>query len=170
MLAAARETFYAPPVPPPVDAAAAQASPPPPNAAAPPRPVCDLAIFTAAVADYRPTERHSHKQKKSERKGAWTVELVANPDILATLAADKGSTLIVGFAAETRDVIAAARRKRAEKNADLIVANDVSNPALGFAASHNRWHLVTEQGVESTDILHKRALARLLLDALVPRL
>lgn len=130
----------------------------------------DAAIFTAAVADYRPSTRHQHKLKKGEQTSAWSMELVSNPDILATLAADKGSTLMVGFAAETRDVIAAARRKLVEKNADLIVANDVSNPALGFAGTHNRWHLVTAEGVESTGVLHKRALARLLLDAIVQRL
>jgi phosphopantothenoylcysteine decarboxylase/phosphopantothenate--cysteine ligase len=126
----------------------------------------DAAIFTAAVADYRPLERRVHKLKKSEQGDEMLMRLVANPDILATLAKDKGSTLIVGFAAETQDVIAAAKRKLKEKRADLIVANDVSDSGLGFATTHNRWYFVTETSVETTDILHKRSLACLLLDTL----
>jgi phosphopantothenoylcysteine decarboxylase/phosphopantothenate--cysteine ligase len=126
----------------------------------------DAAIFTAAVADYRPLERQDHKLKKSEQGSEMLMRLVANPDILATLAKDKGSTLMVGFAAETQDVIAAAQRKLREKRADLIVANDVSNSELGFATTHNRWHFVTENNIETTDVLHKQTLARLLLDTL----
>jgi phosphopantothenoylcysteine decarboxylase/phosphopantothenate--cysteine ligase len=127
----------------------------------------DIAIFTAAVADYRPSERREHKLKKGEQGSEFSLHLVSNPDILATLAARKEVTLIVGFAAETQDVIAAARRKLEEKGADLIVANDVSDSSLGFASTHNRWHFVTAERVETTDILHKRTLARLLLDTIV---
>ncbi|MDR0347210.1 MAG: bifunctional phosphopantothenoylcysteine decarboxylase/phosphopantothenate--cysteine ligase CoaBC [Coriobacteriales bacterium] len=130
----------------------------------------DAAIFTAAVADFRPGESRAHKLKKGERDGSWTLDLIPNPDILATLAADKGSTLIVGFAAETQDIIAAAQRKLVTKNADIIVANDVSDPALGFAGVHNQWHLVTVNGVETTEILHKRTLARLLMDVVAQKL
>jgi phosphopantothenoylcysteine decarboxylase/phosphopantothenate--cysteine ligase len=126
----------------------------------------DAAIFTAAVADYRPAKRANQKLKKGELGDTLSADLVANPDIFATLAADKGTTTIVGFAAETRDVIAAAQHKLVTKNADLIVANDVSSSTLGFASTHNRWHFVTAQGVETTDVLHKRILARLLLDTL----
>jgi phosphopantothenoylcysteine decarboxylase/phosphopantothenate--cysteine ligase len=125
----------------------------------------DAAVFTAAVADYRPSERREHKLKKGEQGGEFSLRLVSNPDILATLAARKGATFVVGFAAETHDVISAAQRKLEKKGADLIVANDVSDPSLGFASTHNRWHFVTAEAVETTDILHKRTLARLLLDA-----
>jgi phosphopantothenoylcysteine decarboxylase/phosphopantothenate--cysteine ligase len=163
MFEAAKKAFYG------VDIAPNPAAANEPTPVAP-APACDAAIFTAAVADYRPTECHQHKLKKGERGSAWSLELVSNPDILATLAANKGSAFMVGFAAETRDVIAAAQRKLVEKNADLIVANDVSDPALGFAGTHNRWHLVTAEGVESTDVLPKRRLARLLLDAVAQRL
>ncbi|MDR1184235.1 MAG: bifunctional phosphopantothenoylcysteine decarboxylase/phosphopantothenate--cysteine ligase CoaBC [Coriobacteriales bacterium] len=127
----------------------------------------DTAIFTAAVADYRSAECREHKLKKGEQGSEFSLRLVSNPDILATLAARKQTTFIVGFAAETHDVIAAARRKLEEKGADLIVANDVSDPSLGFASAHNRWHFVTAEGVETTNILHKRTLARLLLDTIV---
>jgi phosphopantothenoylcysteine decarboxylase/phosphopantothenate--cysteine ligase len=131
---------------------------------------CDAAIFTAAVADYQPAERLQHKLKKSEQGDELSLRLVPTPDILATLAADKGSTFIVGFAAETQDVIAAAQRKLREKNADLIVANDVSSPALGFASTHNRWHFVSASGVETTETLPKPTLARQLLDTLTQTL
>ena len=127
----------------------------------------DAAVFTAAVADFRPAERLSQKQKKATLGDETSLRLVANPDIMATLSANKGSTYVVGFAAETCDLLAAARAKLVAKNANLIVANDVSSPALGFASSHNRWHLVSADGVETTDILHKKTLARLLLDVIV---
>ncbi|MDR2587743.1 MAG: bifunctional phosphopantothenoylcysteine decarboxylase/phosphopantothenate--cysteine ligase CoaBC [Coriobacteriales bacterium] len=131
---------------------------------------CDAAVFTAAVADYQPAEQQQHKLKKGEQGSELSLRLVATTDILKTLAARKGSTVVVGFAAETRDVIAAAERKLREKNADLIVANDVSSPELGFASAHNHWHFVSAAGVESTDVLPKRTLARLLLDAVASRL
>jgi phosphopantothenoylcysteine decarboxylase/phosphopantothenate--cysteine ligase len=128
----------------------------------------DAAIFTAAVADFRPRERHEHKLKKADVSttpdGAYTLSLTRTPDVLATLAARKGKILIVGFAAETDDVLAFARKKLVDKNADLIVANDVSDPELGFGSSHNRWHLVTAKGEETTEVLSKTALARLLCD------
>ncbi len=124
----------------------------------------DAAVFTAAVADFRPLERSQQKLKKGDRGRETTLQLVANPDIMATLAADKGLTYVVGFAAETQDVIEAAAAKLETKNADMIVANDVSDPTLGFASAHNRWHFVSKDGVESTEILHKRTLAGLLVD------
>ena len=124
----------------------------------------DAAIFTAAVSDYRPAQYQQHKIKKADLGGAETLELVLNPDILATLAAQKGSTFIVGFAAESQNVIEAAREKLSRKNADLIVANDISDPTMGFASTHNRWHFVTANNTETTEVLHKKALARQLLD------
>jgi phosphopantothenoylcysteine decarboxylase/phosphopantothenate--cysteine ligase len=127
----------------------------------------DVAVFTAAVADFRPIARSGQKLKKGTCGSEMTLQLVANPDILATLAADKGKTFVVGFAAETQDVISAAETKLIAKNADLIVANDVSDPALGFASSHNRWHFVSAAGVETTETLHKKTLAGLLVDKIV---
>jgi phosphopantothenoylcysteine decarboxylase/phosphopantothenate--cysteine ligase len=137
------------------------------------------AIFTAAVADFRPAKRSEHKLKKAAwlpaqhdatqpAEGApdasYQLSLTRTPDILATLAARKGRAFIVGFAAETDDVLAAAREKLVQKNADLIIANDISDPALGFASSNNRWHFVTAEGTQATDTLSKTALARLLCD------
>ena len=130
----------------------------------------DAAIFTAAVADFRPTFPQRHKTKKAESGNESSLELTSNPDILAALAADKGSTYIIGFAAESQSIIEAAKQKLCSKNADLIVANDISDPALGFASDQNRWHFVTAEHTETTDILPKKALARLLLDKLVEML
>jgi phosphopantothenoylcysteine decarboxylase/phosphopantothenate--cysteine ligase len=150
----------------PPDAAIATAAVCPPDAPtatatmSPP----DAAIFTAAVADFRPAKRSEQKLKKAASGSETTLQLVANPDILATLAANKKSTYVVGFAAETENVVESAGAKLTSKNADLIVANDVSDPTLGFATSQNRWHFVSKSGVESTDILHKKILAGLLLD------
>ncbi|MDR0350815.1 MAG: phosphopantothenoylcysteine decarboxylase, partial [Coriobacteriales bacterium] len=130
----------------------------------------DVAIFTAAVADFCPEERQEHKLKKSEQGKALTLHLVPNPDILKTFSQKASAprpSLIVGFAAETRDVLDAAHTKLREKGADLIVANDVSSPDLGFASVRNRWYFVSSEGVEMTDVLHKRTLARLLLDRIV---
>jgi phosphopantothenoylcysteine decarboxylase/phosphopantothenate--cysteine ligase len=93
--------------------------------------------------------------------------LVRTPDILATLAAQKGTTFVVGFAAETNDVLKHAREKLTAKHADLIVANDVSDSTIGFGSNHNRWHLVSAAGTESSEVLSKTALARLLLDKIV---
>lgn len=108
-------------------------------------PDCDLFIAVAAVADYRPREVATQKQKKNP--GPVTLELVPTVDILKTLAAQKrpGQTL-VGFAAETNDVEAYARRKLAEKRLDWIVANDVSRAGIGMNADDNAVMLIGAGG------------------------
>jgi phosphopantothenoylcysteine synthetase/decarboxylase len=99
-------------------------------------PTCDLFIAVAAVADYRPKETAPQKQKKTP--GSLTLELVPTVDILRTLAARKtAQQTVVGFAAETHDVEAYARRKLADKHLDWIVANDVSQPEIGMNADAN---------------------------------
>ena len=97
---------------------------------------CDLFIAVAAVADYRPRESSDRKEKKT--RGPLTLDLVPTVDVLHTLAAQKTPRqTVVGFAAETHDVEAYARRKLAAKNLDWIVANDVSRPELGMNAEDN---------------------------------
>lgn len=97
---------------------------------------CDLFIAVAAVADYRPAAVSTQKQKK--QRGAITLELVPTVDVLKTLAARKRpEQTVVGFAAETHDVEACARRKLVDKRLDWIVANDVSRPGLGMNADDN---------------------------------
>jgi len=106
---------------------------------------CDLFIAVAAVADYRPKEISTQKQKK--KPGAVTLELVPTIDILKTLAARKtAQQTIVGFAAETNDVEAYARGKLTEKRLDWIVANDVSGSGIGMNADDNAILLIGSNG------------------------
>ena len=91
---------------------------------------CSIGIFAAAVADYRPAEKHPEKIKKSD--GSVTVHLEPTVDILQEMASAKGDKFVVGFAAETADVAQNARKKLAAKNLDLIVANDVTAEGAGF--------------------------------------
>jgi len=98
---------------------------------------CDVFIAVAAVADYRPKARAARKGRK--RRGPWRLELVPTIDILKTLAARKRpGQIVVGFAAETHELAAAARRKLAAKNLDWIVANDVSRRGIGIGAARNQ--------------------------------
>jgi phosphopantothenoylcysteine decarboxylase/phosphopantothenate--cysteine ligase len=123
----------------------------------------DIAVFAAAVADWRPLEVSQSKIKKRGRPP--TIELVENPDILATIAHRKSGRprLVVGFAAETDDVIANAKTKLARKGSDWIVANDVS-PASGvMGGDSNTVHLVTAHGVESWPPQSKEDVARALV-------
>ena len=127
----------------------------------------DAAVFAAAVADWRVAAAGEHKMKKSEG-GAPHLDLVENPDILATVAhrAVDRPALVVGFAAETEQVIDNARAKLARKGCDWIVANDVS-PATGImGGDHNSVHLVTRDGVESWPDEDKQIVA----DRLVARI
>ncbi len=94
-----------------------------------------IAIFAAAVADYRAAEIAPSKIKRG--KEALNIRLEPNPDILATMAREKGERLVVGFAAETENVAENARKKLTAKNADLIVANDVTAEGAGFSVDTN---------------------------------
>jgi phosphopantothenoylcysteine decarboxylase / phosphopantothenate---cysteine ligase len=105
---------------------------------------CSIAIFAAAVADYRPAEQNSQKMKRS--KESLTISLEPTPDILASVARNKGERLIVGFAAETDHVAENARKKLAAKNADLIVANDVTSEGAGFDSDTNIVTLFSRDG------------------------
>ncbi|MDC7828975.1 bifunctional phosphopantothenoylcysteine decarboxylase/phosphopantothenate--cysteine ligase CoaBC [Pseudomonas benzopyrenica] len=99
---------------------------------------CDVLIASAAVADYRPEVIAPHKLKKDPTRGdGLLLELVRNPDILATLAGRPDRPFSVGFAAETQNLLEYAQRKLRDKNLDLIVANDVANPAIGFNSQDN---------------------------------
>jgi len=110
----------------------------------------DAAIFAAAVADWRVTQMQTQKIKKSG-KAPQPLLLTENPDILATVAkrAGKRPALVIGFAAETDQVVAHAREKRVAKGSDWIVANDVSPETGVFGGDRNTVHLVTSSGVES---------------------
>lgn len=128
---------------------------------------CDIAVFTAAVADMRPAAPVDHKLKKSSSDDAnllSRIELVENPDILATLAARKrDDQIVVGFAAETDDVVANAQRKLASKHADFIVANRVGE-GVAFGTDDNQATLVLADGSVDLPLMSKRELADRILD------
>jgi phosphopantothenoylcysteine decarboxylase/phosphopantothenate--cysteine ligase len=161
----------------------------------------DAAVFTAAVADFKPALFSERKIKKDPGRPdeGLVLHLVRNPDILATLAAHKadrfvdadGGTaadapakasdgngegvdaaagrrpvFVVGFAAETGDVIRYAKSKLLSKHADLIVANDVSDPALGFGTDDNKVWFVSADGVRELPVCSKAQIARAVLDVI----
>ncbi len=103
-----------------------------------------IAIFAAAVSDYRPAEKAGQKIKRD--KEGLTLRLEPNPDILATAAREKGERLVVGFAAETEHMAENARKKLAQKNADMIVANDVCKEGAGFDGDTNIVSLFSRDG------------------------
>jgi len=125
----------------------------------------DVAVFAAAVADWR-VERVSNSKIKKQRGGPPKLELVENPDILSTIAHRKSGRprLVIGFAAETDDVIANAKAKLKKKACDWILANDVS-PATGIMGGDaNTVHLVSASGVESWPPQAKDGVARTLVE------
>ena len=108
----------------------------------------DVAILCAAVADYRPVSVAEHKIKKSE--GRLVLELERTPDILGSMRSEFGyKGVLVGFAAETQDLVAHAREKLLRKGCDMIVANDVSRPGIGFGSRENEVTLITADRAES---------------------
>jgi phosphopantothenoylcysteine decarboxylase/phosphopantothenate--cysteine ligase len=124
-----------------------------------------IVIMAAAVADYRPARSAHQKIKKNGRR--MTVELEPTEDILATVGGAKGDRVVIGFAAETENVVGNARKKLLEKGADLIIANDVSRPDSGFDVETNRITIVTNDGVDELPLLTKKAAAERILDSAV---
>lgn len=133
-------------------------------------PASDLLVMAAAVADYRPAQVATQKIKKSEE--ALTVTLEPTPDILATLKPlRRADQLIVGFAAETESLLAHARGKLERKGLDLIVANDVSRPGLGFESDDNAVTVLGPEGeVARWEAAPKRVLAGHLMELFASRL
>jgi phosphopantothenoylcysteine decarboxylase/phosphopantothenate--cysteine ligase len=133
----------------------------------------DVVIMAAAVADYTPELKAGQKMAKSD--GPLTLKLVRTRDILADLGAQRearGSRrpVLVGFAAETSDVVRKARDKRARKHVDLIVANDVSQDDRGFEVSTNAATLVSDAGEVDVPLQAKSGVAARILDAVQPLL
>jgi phosphopantothenoylcysteine decarboxylase/phosphopantothenate--cysteine ligase len=122
----------------------------------------DVAVFAAAVADWHVASAAHGKIKKVPGAAPPALELVVNPDILATIAQNgsRRPRLVVGFAAETDDLMANAQAKRARKNADWIVANDVSPETGIMGGEENAVHLITVDGVEDWPRLAKQEVAR----------
>ncbi len=129
----------------------------------------DIAVFAAAVADWRVAGEAVQKLKKAGEE-APALHLVENPDILATIAGRTAGrpAYVVGFAAETRDVLAHGSAKLARKRCDLIVANDVSQSGAGIAGGvmggdANAVHLISASGVETWPVMSKEAVAERLV-------
>jgi len=124
----------------------------------------DAVVCAAAVSDWRPADAAAQKMKKNGRSPS--LKLVENPDILATLsrAGNKRPRLVVGFAAETENVVAHAREKRAKKGCDWILANDVSPPSGTFGGERNTIHLISAEGIEDWPTLSKAEVAERLAE------
>jgi phosphopantothenoylcysteine decarboxylase/phosphopantothenate--cysteine ligase len=127
---------------------------------------CDAVVMSAAVADYTPAEPSGQKVKKAD--GPVSITLTRTKDILAELgrlpSREHGRPVLIGFAAETTDVIAYAQAKLQQKGADLIVANDVSRTDAGFDVDTNAVSLVSSDGVDELPLQSKTAVAAEILD------
>ena len=130
----------------------------------------DVLVAVAAVADFRPASVAEQKMKKQAGDDRMTVELVANPDIVATLTAERPDMFAVAFAAETEHLIAHARRKLESKGVDLIVANDVSDRSIGFGSDTNRVTVIDAQGEHALPHATKQDVARALIKLIADRL
>ena len=125
-------------------------------------------VMAAAVADYRPSRPAARKIKKRERTA--TIALARTEDIVTGLARRKGRRLVVGFAAETHDVVEAARGKLRAKQLDLVVANDVTQPGAGFGTDTNLVRLLGADGTdEQLPLLPKAEVAGRILDWIAAR-
>lgn len=128
-------------------------------------PRADAVVMTAAVADYRPRATSDSKLKK-DKSDVLTVEMIKNPDILAELGTARTGNrpVLVGFAMETHDVVASARRKLMAKKCDLVVANEA---AVGFGRDDTQATLVAREGDEPLPPMAKRELADRIVDRIV---
>ncbi len=132
-------------------------------------PQCDAVIKTAAVADYRPEAIAQHKIKKDG--SGLTLNLVPNPDILKSLGENKTHQILVGFAAETQDIVQYAKQKVAKKHLDFIVANDISAQGAGFKGDTNIVTIITNEGdVTPYPQMTKAEVATIILDEVKARL
>ena len=125
---------------------------------------CDAVIMAAAVADFTPRD-HTGEKIKRGGKNSLTLELVRTPDILGELSQRReAGQVLVGFAAETGDLLARARKKLRDKDVDILVANDVSLPGSGFDADFNQAVLLFRDGEERVlDLMPKAELAALIV-------
>ena len=132
----------------------------------------DIAIMVAAVSDYRVKEPATQKIKKTDDKDEITLTLVKNPDILKQLGSlKKEGQTVIGFAAETHQVIEFAKQKLVKKNADFIIANDVSDQSIGFGSDMHQVTILSKNGEEILlPKVSKYLLAKEIWNHLVPNL
>lgn len=131
---------------------------------------CDVFVATAAVADYRCATVAAQKIKKTADSDALNLTLIKNPDILATVAALPHAPFCVGFAAETQNVESYARAKLERKKLAMVVANDVSNPAIGFNSDQNAASVFWSDGQQDIALTSKAEMARQLITLIAQRL
>jgi phosphopantothenoylcysteine decarboxylase/phosphopantothenate--cysteine ligase len=133
---------------------------------------CDVAVFAAAVADWRVETTNRNKIKKEEGNAPRKLALTENPDILATVAHMNSGRprLVIGFAAETEHIIEHAKAKLARKGCDWILANDVSGESGVMGGDRNTIHLVTAGGVESWPPQSKEDVGRMLVERIAAAL
>jgi phosphopantothenoylcysteine decarboxylase / phosphopantothenate---cysteine ligase len=125
-----------------------------------------LVIKAAAVSDFRPARAADRKAKKNDTVPA--LELALNRDILLELGKQKGNRILVGFAAETEDLVENAQDKLRRKNLDLIIVNDLKEPGAGFAVKTNRVSIIDRSGdVEELPLMEKEELAHRILDRIL---
>ena len=124
----------------------------------------DVLVAVAAVADYRPAAVAGQKMKKQGDDDTLSVDLVANPDIIATVAAERPGLFTVAFAAETEHVVEHATAKRARKGVAMIVANDVSDTTIGFGSDENRVTIIDADGAHALPQADKDSVARTIVE------
>ncbi len=124
----------------------------------------DVFIGAAAVADFKMKSQSNQKMKKQTNRDELQLTLVKNPDIIATIAEQKGANCMVGFAAETQDVIAYAKGKLERKGLDMIIANDVSRSDIGFNQDENQVTVITHEKTWSPEKASKQQLAMQLVE------
>ncbi|MBS3970447.1 MAG: bifunctional phosphopantothenoylcysteine decarboxylase/phosphopantothenate--cysteine ligase CoaBC [Clostridia bacterium] len=126
----------------------------------------DIIIMAAAVADYMPINIQENKIKKTSDE--LIIKLKRTPDILSDLGLNKGDKILVGFAAETEELEKFAMDKLVKKNADLIIANDVSNPKIGFSSENNQVAIFDRTGcVTRSDLLPKTEIADIIINKII---
>lgn len=123
-------------------------------------PETDVLVMAAAISDFKPVHVATQKIKKTDGQDTYSIELTKNPDILKTVAQNKTTQTVVGFAAETQNLIENATKKLNSKNADIILANDVSQKDAGFNVDTNRITVITQnQEPEAWPLMTKKEVA-----------
>ena len=124
----------------------------------------DFFISTAAVADFKPEKIENQKIKKEKKSNNLSMELIENKDILKSISLKKGDLMVIGFAAETQDVVKNAKKKLNEKKLDLIIANDVSDSSIGFDSDENEVYLITKKIEKKIEKISKKKLSRTIIE------
>jgi phosphopantothenoylcysteine decarboxylase/phosphopantothenate--cysteine ligase len=128
---------------------------------------CDVLIMTAAVSDFRPVVQHKHKEKKDD--ASMTIDFERTTDILKTMTERKAQQTVVGFAAESKDVVSYARKKLESKKLDFIVANEIGKAGKGFSADSNEVILIAADGSSvKLGPASKAAIAQELIQLVTP--